>query len=180
MTDTANLSDWAPTFQAWVNDSQSLFAKGKAKEAFSQYPWFQTEGDPFVRLDKPASQTRFGLVTTGGYSIEGEQEPFTGLPNFGDAVPDFRLIGLDVDPTKLKINHVGYDHRFAKEDHNANLPLDRLKEMVADGELGSVADDSVVVMGLIPNVAPLIEKMIPSIVDKFRSDSVEAALLVPS
>jgi len=79
-----------------------------------------------------------------------------------------------------RIDHFGYDHRFAKEDFNANLPCDRLKEMVADGELGSVANDSIVLMGLIPNVAPLVEETIPRIVEKFQSDSVEAALLVPS
>jgi hypothetical protein len=180
MTDAATLGEWVPKFEAWVKDSRPLLAEGKAKEAFSRYPWFQTLGDPFVRLGKPAAEARFGLVTTGGYSIEGEHEPFTGLPDFGDTAPDFHLVGFDVDPTKLRIDHHGYDHRFAKQDHNANLPLDRLKEMVADRELGSVANDSIVLMGLVPNVKPLIEETIPRIVDKLRSDSVEAALLVPS
>lgn len=180
MTDSASLVSWQPRFEAWVKGSASLFQQGKVKEAFAKYPWFTTEGDPFVRLDKPASQARFGLVTTGGYSVEGEHEPFSGLPDFSDEAPDFHLVGLDVDTSKLRIDHHGYDHRFAKEDHNANLPLDRLKELVSDGELGSVANDSIVLMGLIPNVAPLIEETIPRIVEKFRSDSVEGALLVPS
>jgi len=180
MTDAATLGAWKPKFQAWVKDSQELFAKGKAKEAFGHYPWFQTEGEPFVRLARPASQTRFGLVTTGGYSIDGEQEPFTGLPDFGDRAPEFRRIALDVDPAKLQIHHVGYDHRFAEQDPNANLPLDRLSEMAADRELGSVANDSIVLMGLAPNVAPLVEQTIPRIVEQLRSDAVEAALLVPS
>jgi D-proline reductase (dithiol) PrdB len=180
MTDTATLSEWVPEFQTWAKESRGLFAQGKAKEAFAKYPWFQTKGDPFARLDKPASQSRFGLVTTGGYSVEGEHEPFSGLPDFSDTAPDFHVIGLDADPSKLRIDHHGYDHRFAKEDHNANLPFDRLKEMVADGELGSVSNDSIVLMGLAPNVAPLIEETVPRIVEKFRSDSVEGALLVPS
>jgi D-proline reductase (dithiol) PrdB len=180
MTDTATLGAWKPRFDTWVKDTQGLFRDGKPKEAFAQYPWFQTEGDPFARLRKPASQTRFGLVTTGGYSVEGVHEPFTGLPDFGDAAPEVHFVGFDVDPSKLSINHFGYDHRFAKQDHNVNLPLGRLKARVADGELGSVADDSAVVMGLIPNVVPLVEQTIPRIVERFRSDSVEAALLVPS
>lgn len=180
MTDSAALGAWTPKFQTWTEETGPLFAKGKAKEAFSKYPWFQTEGNPFVRLGKPASEARFGLVTTGGYSVEGEHEPFSGLPDFGDTPPEVHLVGLDADPSKLRINHFGYDHRFAKEDFNANLPFDRLKEMVSDAELGSVANDTVVLMGLIPNVAPLIEQTIPRIVERFLSDSVEAALLVPS
>ena len=180
MTDASALTTWAPKFDTWKEETSALFAEGKAKEAFAKYPWVQTEGEPFARLGKAASEARFGLVTTGGYSVEGAHEPFSGLPDFSDAPPDLHVVGLDADPSKLRINHFGYDHRFAKEDFNANLPLDRLKEMVADGELGSVSNDSIVLMGLIPNAVPLIEETIPRIVEKFRSDSVEGALLVPS
>ncbi len=180
MSDQTSLSEWTPRYQAWASESQELFAKGKAKEAFASYPWFQTEGDPFERLSKPASETRFGLITTGGYAIDGEQEPFTGLPDFSDAEPLAHVIPFDVDKSKLVINHFGYDHRFAEEDTNVNLPFDRLQEMVDDGEIGSVSNDSVVFMGLIPNVVPLIEKAIPQVIDRFKSDGVEAALLVPS
>ena len=180
MTDSNALATWIPKYQSWREETSSLFSQGKAKEAFSKYPWFQTVGDPFAKFERSASKTRFGLVTTGGYSVEGEHEPFTGLPDFGDKAPDYHLIGLDADPSKFRINHFGYDHRFAKQDFNANLPLDRLKEMAAEGELGSVSNETVVLMGLAPNVVPLINQTIPRIVEEFRSDSVEAALLVPS
>ena len=180
MSDVGSLAAWKPRFAQWVEESQPLFAEGKGPQAFAKYPWFETEGDPFTRLAKPASQKRFGLITTGGYSIAGEQEPFKPFPNFGDDAPEMRIIPTDVDTAKLRIDHPGYDHRFADEDRNANLPLTRLDEMVANGELGSVATDSVVLMGLIPNVAPLVERVIPAITERFESDSVEAALLVPS
>ncbi len=180
MSDAAALAAWMPKFEVWKDAATALFSQGKAKEAFATYPWVETTGDPFVRLTKPAAATRFGLVTTGGYSIEGEHVPFTGLPEFGDAPPDFHVIGLDADSSRFRIDHFGYDHRFAKEDFNANLPLDRLKEMAADGELASVAHDSLVLMGLAPNVVPLVEHTIPRIVEKLQNDGVEAVLLVPS
>jgi hypothetical protein len=180
MTDEASIEDWQDKFDGWVEYAKPLLPQGKAKEAFGQYPWFTTTGDPFVRLDKPASETRFGLITTGGYSIKGEQEPMRGYPTFGNEAPQIRPIPTDVDRSKLAINHPGYDHRFAEEDFNANLPFDRLNELVADGTIGSLSKDTLVLMGLQPNVGPLIRETIPEIITTFKNDGVEAALLVPS
>ena len=47
-------------------------------------------------------------------------------------------------------------------------------------EIGAIRSDTEGVMGLIPNVVPLVEQTIPALAEKLRSDSVEAALLVPS
>lgn len=180
MNDRSALSGWQPKFVEWVEAAKPFIAEGKPKKAFAIYPWFSGEGDPFSRLAKPVGETRFGLVTTGGYSIEGEQEPFSPFPSFDDTPPRIHAISLDVDRSKLRIDHAGYDHRFAEEDINCNLPLDRLREMEAAGEIGSIAPDTQVIMGLQPNVTPLLESLIPELIARFRSDSVEAALLVPS
>lgn len=178
--DAASIGGWRGKFAEWAEYAQPLFPQGKAKEAFGKYPWFTTEGDPFATLAKPVGETHFGLITTGGYSIDGEQEPMRGYPTFGEEVPQIRTIPTDVDRAKLKINHPGYDHKYAKEDINANLPFDRLQELVADGTIGSLSKDTLVLMGLQPNVAPLITETIPEIVATFKKDGVEAALLVPS
>ena len=180
MTDQPSIDRWVPKFDAWKEEAVPQIMQGKAKEAFARYPWFSEDGNVFARLDKPASQARFGLVTTGGYSIEGEQEPFVPMPNFDDKTPGIRMIPMDVDRSKLRIDHPGYDHRFAKEDINVNLPFDRLTELVESGEIGSMSGDTAVVMGLLPNVVPLIRETIPTIVQRFLADGVEAALLVPS
>jgi D-proline reductase (dithiol) PrdB len=180
MYDESKIADWQDSYAEWVDFAQPMFREGKAKEAFGKYPWFTTEGDPFARLAKPASETRFGLVTTGGYSIDGEQEPMRGYPTFGDEVPQIRRIPTDVDRSKLVINHPGYDHKYAEQDTNANLPFDRLQELVDDGTIGSLSPETLVLMGLQPNVAPLIRETIPEIVEIFKADNVEAALLVPS
>lgn len=180
MIDESGLPKWREQFEQWADDAKPLMAQGKGKEAFSTYPWFSADGDPFARLDKPITETRFGLLTTGGYSIEGKQEPMRGFPTFGDEVPQIRTIPTDVDRPKLRINHPGYDHKYAKEDINANLPFDRMNELVADGSIGSLAPNTLVLMGLQPNVEPLIRETIPEIISRFHSDGVEAVLLVPS
>jgi D-proline reductase (dithiol) PrdB len=180
MGDAAALGEWIPKFEAWKEKALPMFSEGKAKEAFGTYPWFTTTGEPFARLARPAQETRFGLVTTGGYSIEGEQEPFTGLPSFDATTPQINTIPSAVDREKLRIHHVGYDHRFAEEDINVNLPFDRMSELVAAGEIGSFASDTPVLMGLQPHVGPLLEETIPTLVQRFEADDVEAVLLVPS
>ena len=43
-----------------------------------------------------------------------------------------------------------------------------------------LAPETLVLMGLQPNVGPLINETIPEIVAAFKADDVEAALLVPS
>ena len=180
MYDESSLAEWHGRFEEWVEYAKPLLPQGKAKEAFGKYPWFTTEGDPFARMVKPASDTRFGLITTGGYSIEGEQEPMRGYPTFGNEAPQIRVIPTDVDRSRLKINHPGYDHKYAEEDVNANLPFDRLNELVSGGTIGSLSRETLVLMGLQPNVGPLIRETIPEIIRTFKQDGVEAALLVPS
>ena len=46
--------------------------------------------------------------------------------------------------------------------------------------IGSLSKDTLVLMGLQPNVGPLIRETIPEIIATFKKDGVEAALLVPS
>lgn len=180
MSDVQSLESWSPKFAAWVETAVPLLQEGNPKKAFASYPWFTTEGASFTRLDKPAKEARFALITTGGYSIEGPQDPFSPIPSFDDSPAEIRTIPLDVDRSKLRIDHAGYDHRFAKEDVNVNLPLDRLGELAEAGEIGSIAQQTHVVMGLQPNVGPLLNQLIPELVETLSADDVEAVLLVPS
>ena len=180
VVDAPSLKDWKIKYEEWTGIAVPLFKEGKAKEAMAQYPWFTTQGEPFTKLNKPLSEARVGLVTTGGYSIEGEQEPMRAYPTFGDEVPQVRRIPVDVDRSRLRIDHPGYDHKYAEEDMNANLPFDRLNELVEEGVIGSLSSETVMLMGLQPNVEPLIEQAIPEIVGAFQRDEVDLVLLVPS
>lgn len=180
MSDVQSLEIWKPKFAAWVESALPILKEGNPKKAFASYPWFTTKGDPFTKLSKPAKEARFSLITTGGYSIEGPQDPFRVAPSFDETPAERRTISLDVDRNKLRIDHAGYDHRFAKEDINVNLPLDRLRELAEAGEIGSIAQQTQVVMGLQPNVGPLLNQLIPELVESLSADDVEAVLLVPS
>ena len=180
MNDCAELDGWLSKYETWREGAVPLLMKGEGPKAFASYPWYLTQGEPFVRLGKSVKDARFGLVTTGGYSIDGVHERFKPMPNLDGSTPAVHAIPLDVDREKLRIDHPGYPHRFAEEDINVNLPLDRLRELDEAGEIGSLSPDTQVLMGLVPDVAPLLRETIPALVDRFQSDSVEAVLLVPS
>ena len=180
MVDAPSLKEWQGKYEEWTGVAVPLFKEGKAKDAMAQYPWFTTQGEPFSKLQKSISEARVGLITTGGYSIEGEQERMRAYPTFDDQVPQIRRIPLDVDRSKLRIDHPGYDHKYAEEDINSNLPLDRLTELVSEGSIGSLSENTIMLMGLQPNVTPLIQETIPEIVSAFKVDEVDLALLIPS
>ena len=180
MIDESALSAWETRYNQWLTTAVPLFKEGKGKDAMAKYPWFTTEGEPFTKLQKPLKEARVGLVTTGGYSIEGEQEPMRAYPTFGDEVPQVRRIPFDVDREKLRIDHPGYDHKYAEEDVNSNLPLDRLGELVEEGVIGSFSSETIMLMGLQPNVSPIVRDTIPQIVSAFKSDEVDLVLLIPS
>ena len=72
----------------------------------------QFDESPFHRIDKPIAQARVALVTTGGYSIEGEQEPFKPSPSFDDTPPGIHTIPVDVDREKAKSIGVPLDTIF--------------------------------------------------------------------
>ncbi|MFQ5478641.1 MAG: glycine/sarcosine/betaine reductase selenoprotein B family protein [Candidatus Binatia bacterium] len=180
MNDVDLLKQWQPRFDSWKESSIPLVLQGRAKEAFQSYPWFRAERGALVSLPRPVSDTRVAVISTAGYSIEGEQAPFDLLIPFHGGEPEIRPIPYAVDRSRLRIDHPGYDHRFADRDINVNLPLDRMRELENGGRLGSLADPVQVLMGLIPDVAALLTSTVPQLVESLKNDGAEAVVLVPS
>ena len=88
----------------------------------------------------PAAARRVAVVSSAAVSRRGEK-PFSWLAK------DYRVIGRhDRD---LVMSHVAveYDRTAWQQDLNAIIPLDRLDEMAASGEIGSVADEHYAFMG---------------------------------
>ena len=116
------------------------------------------------------------IFDLGGVVISSPMQAFANAEREQGLAPNF-------------INHMivsnGHDGAWGKLERgeiamNGEFFSQFDEELAAAGEIGSLANNTQVVMGLMPNIAPLIEGLIPSLVAKFKSDSVEAALLVPS
>jgi len=105
---------------------------------------------PFAPLRKPLPRCRFGLVTSGGLYHKGHERPFDEErerrePSWGD--PGFRTLPVDMDPAEVGISHLHINAEDALADMNILLPIQRFKEIVAEGRVGSLARQAYSFMG---------------------------------
>lgn len=129
-------------------------------------------------LRKPLRESRLLLVTTAGVHMKGD-EPFDMSNPDGD--PTFRVIPPDVLPSSLAITHDYYDHADADKDINIVFPVDRLREMTAEGRIGSLSGRFFGFMGHVtePLLDKLIEESIPAMAAMAREDGADVALVTP-
>lgn len=142
------------------------------------YPWRRVDPVPVARLVKPLDQCRVALVSSAGLVAPGER-PFD--PNVKGGDWGFRLIRGDADVSSLEEHQRSgsFDHAGIEADRNVALPLDRLRELAAEGEIGDVAPRHVSTMGSVTAPGRLKKETVPAVADLFTADGVDLALLVP-
>ncbi len=142
------------------------------------YPWRRIEPVPCARLTKPMSSARVALVSTAGLVPAGAP-PFDQAVRGGDF--SHRVIAADTDVATLADFHrsTSFDHRGVAADRNLALPLDRLRELAAAGEIGAVAPRHLSFMGSITAPGRLVRQSAPVAAELLVSDAVDVALLVP-
>ena len=133
---------------------------------------------PFAPPRKPLPDSRVALVTTGAVYTLG-QLPFDEELKGGDF--SFREIASDVDVATLGIAHKSdaFDPAGFSADRNLGFPLDRLREMAARGEIGSLNRRHLSFMGSITAPGRLIAESAPKAADVLAADGVDVAFLVP-
>jgi len=119
------------------------------------------------------SASRVALVTTSGIHRRSD-------PPFRPGVAEYRLLPDDLDPAELVMTHMSsnFDRSAFAEDPNVVFPLDRLHELVEEGEVGSAARWHYGFMGAIPNPL-LLEEVGEEVGRLLAGDGVDVALLIP-
>jgi D-proline reductase (dithiol) PrdB len=142
------------------------------------YPWRRIDPVPWAPLRKPLSECRLALVSSAALVLP-EQVPLDGKIQGGDV--SFREIPGDVDPRQLVDAHKSgsYDHSGVRQDANLAFPLDRMRELVGSGRVGSLAGTHLSFMGSIIQPGRLIRETAPRAAELLVRDSVDIALLVP-
>ena len=126
---------------------------------------------PYTPNRRPLAETTVALVTTAGVHLRS-QPPFNP-----EGEKEFRLIAGDVDTAELMISHPYYDHTDADRDVNCVFPLDRLRELAAEGVIAGVNNHHVGFMGTSPRLREVYEETAPAVADRIERSKADAVLL---
>jgi len=141
---------------------------------YEPYGWAHIEeAPPFAPVTKPLSESKIGVVATGGIYAEGH----TAF-NYRDDIT-YRAIRSDAEAADLRATHFAYDLTDARKDINCVFPIDTLKQLEADGVIGSRADNFYTCMGGIYSQRRVRETLAPEFVERCIADEVDLVLLVP-
>ncbi len=130
---------------------------------FATRPW--VAGPPLV-------QRRVAIVSSAGLVVRGK-DPFRGRD------PDYRAIPATTTAGDLLCSHISinFDRTGFQEDWNVVFPLDRLRELAAEGTIGSVAQTHYSFMGATDPVQ--MEPHVRDLAGRLKHDQVDAVILSP-
>jgi D-proline reductase (dithiol) PrdB len=133
------------------------------------------ETAPFVRLTKPLTASRVSIVTTAGLHLRGDRP-------FGPGDQTYRAIPGDTPAKDIIQSHtsIGFDRVPIMRDVNVTYPIDRLREMVARGELSGVAANGYSFMGALRDTARVESETGPEVARRLREDGADAVLITPT
>jgi D-proline reductase (dithiol) PrdB len=144
----------------------------------ASYHWRRVRPVPRTTLRKPLRDCKVALVTTAGLAPPGAP-PFDLGRLGGDTT--FRAIAADAGLSNLSLHHrsQAFDRTAVAADANVAFPLDRLRALADEGEVGEVAPRHLSFMGSITAPARLRKEHAPAAADLLVSDVVDIALLAP-
>ncbi len=141
---------------------------------YPDYAWAErTDAPAFVPIGKPLPECTVMLVGSGGVYVRGQ----VALHTKDDT--SIRLIRSDTASEDLRINHFAYDWTDASQDPNCVFPLERLRDLAANGTIGAVADQSVGFMGGIYSTRRLMAETAEHILAQVKAQEPDLVLLVP-
>ena len=124
-------------------------------------------------VGKPPSELTVGLLASLG--VRGpDQEPFETTNDL-----TYRRVPADVPSADLVFDHETPVRWWADHDLNVAFPRDRLAELQADATIGELAPVALSILGTISLYDRLVRETVPGILEDFRDQHVDLALLVP-
>jgi D-proline reductase (dithiol) PrdB len=145
-------------------------------QGFPAYRWTVNDSAPLTPSKKPLARSRVALLTSGGVSRE-DAAPFDPK-----ARNDLRVDAIEEGTPAdfFQIHDDYYDHRDAERDINCLFPIDRLRELAADGVVGDVAPHHYSgFMGRTYVRSAVVNEAAPALARRLLAESVDAFVLVP-
>ena len=148
----------------------------RTRELYADYPpyrWVVNEDVPWTPLAKPLDRCRVALVSTGGVHHK-DQPPFHTRDD-----TSHREIPRDVPVEELRVAHFGYRTEDATSDPNCVFPIERMRELEAEGVIGEFADPAYSAMGGIYSARRVREELAPRLIERLTQQRVDVLYLVP-
>ena len=142
---------------------EQTYIAGMRLPEFDETPWTPA---------KTPAGSRIALISTAGIERKGDK-PY---PFFSG---EFRMIPTDVDQSELVMSHLSpnFDRTGFQQDINVVIPLDRMRELEAEGVIGSVAQFHYAFMG--GSRPEDMESYVPELAKLLRGDEVDTILMCP-
>ena len=130
---------------------------------------------PFVALAKPLAACRLAIVTTAGLHLRGDRP-------FGPGEQTYRVIPSDTPAADVLQSHtsLGFDRAPIMRDLNISFPIDRVRELVARGELGGVAPNCYSFMGALRDASRVESETGPEAARRLRDEGADLAFITPT
>ena len=138
------------------------------------YRWVVNEDIPWTPLAKPLARCRVALASSAGVYLEG-QEPF----HFKDDT-SIREIPRSAQASSMRVSHFGYRTEDARRDPNCVFPLERMRELEAQGLFGELAECAYTFMGGVYSARRVREELAPQILERVREMKVDLLYMVPA
>lgn len=122
-------------------------------------------------VTKPLKEMRIALATAAGVHLKAEKR-FNFAGDFS-----YRVIPGDAHVDDMMVSHGGYDNGDVNKDINCMFPIDRLRELAAEGYIGSVAPEHFGFMGGGGDQQKFTAETGPEIAQKLKAEGVDAVLL---
>ena len=165
--------------ESWINKfREGWLAKLQKTGTFYWKAYIFTQNQTPVEgsaIDLKSSRLMF-ISSAGGF-LSDSQQPFDAGNPLGDYT--IRKFPSSTHFENLTYAHEHYDHTAVDADPQVLLPLEHLREMVIEGEIGGLTS-VVSFMGYQPDVSRLLGETIPAILKIALKEQADAALLVPS
>ena len=133
------------------------------------------DGAPFTVPAKLLSGCRLAIVTTAGLHRRDDR-PFT------PADPTPRVIPANTPAAEIIQSHtsLGFDRVPIMRDLNISFPIDRLRELVARGDLGGLGPNHYSFMGAQRDLLRIERETGPEVGRRLRDEGVDVALITPT
>lgn len=121
------------------------------------------------------ASARVALVTSAGLHTRGD-EPFVRED------PGFRVISSEISAQDIVQSHtsIGFDRTAMQRDINVVFPIDRLRELEADGVIGERAPRFLSFMGAQHDPEPALASSAAGAAEELLRDRVDVVLLTPT